>query len=108
MKKVVARQWIPLFSIQKSSIQNPFEQKLTLQSSKTKQNIVYIVNREGVISIFLTENHILWKIFKKRENFLEILVVGPKSSLCKSIKICPFFENPYIFWKKKLRRIFLS
>jgi hypothetical protein len=70
---------------------------LSLRPSKQKKNIGYSSRFEGVIPIFLIENHVLKKTCKKRENFLKTPVVGPKSSLSKSIKISPFFENPYIF-----------
>jgi hypothetical protein len=74
------------------------DEKFTLvKTFKIKKNIGYSSRYEGVIPIFLIENHVLRKACKKRENVLKAPVVGPKSSLCKSIKISPFFENPYIF-----------
>jgi hypothetical protein len=38
---------------------------------KTKENIGYILNHEGVISFFLIENHVLRKTIKKFKNFPE-------------------------------------
>jgi hypothetical protein len=79
---------------------------LSLRPLKQK-NIGYCSREEGEVPFFLTGNYFLRKTFKKCDNVVEISVVGFKPSLCKSIKICPFFKNLYIFWKRKCRCIFL-
>jgi hypothetical protein len=56
---------------------------------QNEKNIVYSSRQKGGVPIFLTRNHVL----RKTCNFLEIPVVGPNCSLCKSIKSVRFSKS---------------
>ncbi len=54
-----------------------------------------------------TQNSENWKKFSKSRKCLEKRGSRVEVSSNKSVKIWPFCKKPYIFWKRRLRRIFL-